>query len=199
MPATTSTGTRASTGRWGFGDVSDIFGAFSDLFGSFFGQAGGGRTRRGASLRVEARIPFETVVEGGTHTLSIRRRVHCDTCEGTGSEDRSPPVACGTCGGYGYVQTSQGFFSMRRACPRCGGDGNVVEKPCRACRGDGLVMGRREIELDIPTGIFDGVTLRVPGEGEPDRRTACPATSTCASASRSTTSSCAPRRTPRTS
>ncbi len=162
-------------GQVGFTDVSDIFGAFSDLFGAFFGRSGGqGGMRRGASLRAEISVPFEDVTEEIHKTLSLRRRVSCDTCTGTGSKDKKPPVACGACGGHGYIVSSEGFFSMRRACPRCDGEGAVVEDPCRACRGEGLVMGRREIELTIPPGVFDGITMRVPGEGEPAPRGGVP-------------------------
>jgi len=155
-------------GQVGFSDVSDIFGAFSDFFGQMFGgQGGGGGVRRGASLRAEVVVPFDEMAVGAHKTLSLRRRVACETCGSTGSADGKPPMACGSCGGQGYVVSSEGFFAMRRACPRCRGAGEVVEHPCRGCRGEGLVMGRREIELTIPAGVYDGITLRVPGEGEP--------------------------------
>jgi molecular chaperone DnaJ len=162
-------------GQVGFRDVSDIFGAFSDLFGAFFGGAGARPgVRRGASLRVELVVPFEEVATGARKSLSLKRRVTCDGCAGTGSADRRPPVACGSCGGHGFVVSSEGFFSMRRTCPRCGGEGSVLQDPCRSCRGEGLVTGRRELELDIPAGVFDGVTMRVPGEGEPAPRGGVP-------------------------
>jgi molecular chaperone DnaJ len=162
-------------GQVGFNDVSDIFGAFSDLFGAFFGGAATrSRVRRGASLRAEILVPFEDLTEGFKKTLSLRRRVRCEDCGATGSADRKPPVACGACGGQGYIVSSEGFFSMRRSCPSCGGEGTVIDTPCRACRGEGLVMGRREIDLTIPAGVFDGVVLRVPGEGEPAPRGGVP-------------------------
>lgn len=159
----------------GFNDVSDIFGAFSDMFGSFFGgaQARGGQ-RRGATLRADLIVPFDEMAEGATKTLTIRRHVACDECEGGGSSDGKPPVSCGTCGGRGQVITSSGFFSVQRPCPACGGDGQVVANPCKGCGGDGLMVGKRDVELTIPPGIFDGVTLRVPGEGEPAPRGGVP-------------------------
>jgi molecular chaperone DnaJ len=156
-------------GQVGFGSVDEIFGAFSDLFGAIFGGGGGGGRgrRRGASLRVETTVPFRVACEGGAHALTVRRRVACERCSGSGSADGKPPEPCATCAGYGFVQSNQGFFSMRRACPRCSGAGAVIAKPCSACRGEGLVAGRRELELSIPPGVPDGVVLRVTGEGEP--------------------------------
>ena len=46
------------------------------------------------------------MAEGAKKTLTIRRHIPCDTCEGSGSADRKPPVSCGTCGGRGHVLTS---------------------------------------------------------------------------------------------
>jgi molecular chaperone DnaJ len=162
-------------GQVGFNDVSDIFGAFSDLFGAFFGGAAARPgMRRGASLRAEILVPFDEAAAGGRKTLSLRRRVTCETCDGTGSAERKPPMTCGGCGGQGFIVSSEGFFSMRRGCPRCGGEGSVLQDPCRTCRGDGLVTGRREIELTLPPGVFDGITMRVPGEGEPAPRGGIP-------------------------
>ncbi|MDA1194259.1 MAG: molecular chaperone DnaJ [Planctomycetota bacterium] len=162
-------------GQVGFQDVSDIFGAFSDLFGSFFGGSGARQgQRRGATLRAEVVVPFDTMAEGGQRTLAIRRHVVCETCTGSGSATGKAPVACGTCGGHGQVVTASGFFSVQRPCPRCAGQGQVVSDPCKSCGGDGRTIGKREVELEIPQGIVDGVTLRVPGEGEPAPRGGIP-------------------------
>ncbi len=162
-------------GNVGFNNVSDIFGAFSDLFGSFFGGAGGrGGPRRGATLRADLAVPFEEMAEGASKTLTIRRHVPCEPCDGSGSADGKPPVTCGTCGGHGQVLTSSGFFSVQRPCPKCGGAGESVANPCSRCGGDGLAVGTRDIELTIPEGIYDGVTMRVPGEGEPAPRGGVP-------------------------
>ncbi len=166
-------GHEGMSGQVGFGDVSDIFGAFQDifggdLFGAFFGgQRGGQRgVRRAADVSVELAIDFEEMAEGAEKQLKVRRPMPCDACEGSGSADGRPPVTCPTCGGRGAVLSSQGFFSIRRACPRCAGSGSSVESPCRTCTGKGRVRGSRELKIKVPAGVYDGVVLRVPGEGE---------------------------------
>jgi molecular chaperone DnaJ len=157
-------------GQVGFGNVSDIFGAFQDIFGGdLFGALFGGRGRRvprGADVSVEVRIGFAEMAEGSEPRVRMRRAVPCETCDGSGSADGRPPVSCGTCGGHGAVQTSRGFFALSQPCPRCHGRGSVVESPCRKCEGEGRRMGNREMKLRIPAGVYDGVILRVPGEGE---------------------------------
>jgi len=64
------------------------------------------------------------------------------------------------------VRVSQGFFTLRRTCPRCHGEGEAIEKPCAACHGEGRVRKTRKLQVKIPPGIEHGSRLRVTGEGE---------------------------------
>jgi molecular chaperone DnaJ len=165
-------------GGVGFRSTEDIFGAFRDIFGgdffdSLFGGGGGRRANgppQGASLRCALELSFDEMAEGVERTISLKRRETCETCRGTGSRDGKPPTPCRVCGGRGQVQTSQGFFSVRRTCPQCGGEGVTIAAPCVTCRGEGLTPARREIRVRVPAGIEDGSILRVRGEGEPGPR-----------------------------
>jgi molecular chaperone DnaJ len=160
-------------GGVGFRSAEDVFGAFRDIFGgdlfeSFFG--GGRRSSSGpvggAHLRVELPLTFEEMADGVEKTLAIRRREACTTCKGTGSKDAKAPNPCRTCGGRGTVVSSQGFFSIRRTCPKCGGAGATIDSPCPDCAGEGLRPGKREVTVRIPAGVEDGTVLRVRGEGD---------------------------------
>ena len=155
-------------GNVGFSSTQDIFGAFSDIFDVFFGGGRRGATaRRGADLRVDVKLPFDEVVTGAEKTITVKRPVLCDDCRGSGSADGKPPVTCGVCGGHGAVVRGSGFFSVRSVCPSCQGEGATIQSPCRGCRGQGLVRGQREVKVRVPSGVFDGVTLSLRGEGEP--------------------------------
>jgi molecular chaperone DnaJ len=167
----------------GFGSFEEIFSAFGDIFGAgrsaggsifeeFFGFGGGGRTaadrgRRGASLKCEISISLEEAARGASRTIHVNRAEHCEECEGSGAAPGTKPVTCSYCNGLGQVQQSQGFFSIRTTCPRCHGEGEVVESPCRQCRGSGRIKAKREITVEIPAGVETGTQLRVHGEGEP--------------------------------
>lgn len=65
---------------------------------------------------------------------------------------------------------AQGFFSIRQRCPHCGGTGELVDTPCKQCRGEGLVQKWKKIQIHIPAGVRSGSRLRVSGEGEAGRR-----------------------------
>lgn len=61
---------------------------------------------------------------------------------------------------------SNGFFQLAQTCPKCGGQGQVIQSPCPDCRGEGRVKVTRHITVKVPPGVDTGSTLRIKGEGE---------------------------------
>ena len=164
-----------------FSSVDDIFNQFSDIFEgsifeSFFGGSGGRsshgarRGRAGADLRIELGLSFEEVAKGCKKRIELRREEHCDMCSGSGAKKGTNVAACSTCDGHGRVQQSQGFFSIQRPCPQCGGEGVYAATPCSSCRGAGTSAAKREVAVDIPAGVHDGTQLRLGGEGNEGAR-----------------------------
>ena len=158
----------------GFEGFQDAFGGFSDIFGDLFegffgGESGGrrgGRGKRGSDLEYTVEMELAEVLTGKTFDLEIPRKETCEDCQGTGAEKGSKKKVCSDCGGRGEVRVSQGFFTMRRTCPRCRGEGESIEKPCPSCQGQGRVRAVRKLQVKIPAGIEHGSRLRVMGEGE---------------------------------
>jgi len=56
-------------------------------------------------------------------------------------------------------------FIQIAPCPRCGGTGSVIEKPCRLCKGNGVQQARKKLQVHVPAGADNGQTLRLRGEG----------------------------------
>ena len=154
-------------------DPRDIFeqifgqGGLSDLFGGMFGGGGAPGPRQGSHLRVGLSIPLKEAFAGTERTLSIRRHEPCEACAGSGARKGTQPERCGTCGGRGRVQRSQGFFMMQSTCPACRGAGQVIRDPCKSCRGAGLREAPVDLRVRIPAGVASGSQLRLAGEGEP--------------------------------
>lgn len=163
------------TGGFGGFDPS-TFGDFADILGDLFGVGLGGGPRRrsgvtpGADLRYDLALTFEEAAFGTETTLRFPRLESCEECHGSGSAGGKAPAMCSTCGGHGQVRVSQGFFTMVRTCPRCGGEGRIVSDPCRQCRGEGRVERQRSLEVKVPAGVDSGARLRLAGEGEHGRR-----------------------------
>ncbi|MCM1106401.1 MAG: molecular chaperone DnaJ [Blautia sp.] len=151
-------------------DMSDIFG---DIFGDFFG--GGRRSHsngpaKGANIRMSIRISFEEAVFGCEKEVEFSYKEECSTCHGSGAKPGSSPETCSKCGGKGkFVYSEPSLFgTMQRVqtCPVCQGTGKVVKDKCPTCRGDGYVAKRIKKKVDIPAGIDNGQSLRVPDYGE---------------------------------
>src|SRR5438445_141381 len=159
----------------GFHDPFDIFrevfgGGGGGIFESFFGGGGGGgraeERQRGSDLRYDMQITLEEAAFGTEKEIEIRKLDTCDQCNGSGAEPGSRTINCPTCGGRGQVISSRGFFQVSQTCPRCHGVGQIVEKPCRQCDGEGRVEKASRIKLKIPAGIAAGSRLRSSGNGE---------------------------------
>ena len=106
--------------------------------------------------------------------IELTRRELCETCRGTGAREGTSPVNCPYCKGRGEVQQSQGFFTLRTTCPKCHGNGKIVESPCPKCGGSGRYPKKSIISIQIPAGVEDGTRLRLTGQGEPGESGASP-------------------------
>jgi len=51
------------------------------------------------------------------------------------------------------------------SCPTCGGTGVKDGKTCETCGGAGEVIRPKTIDVNIPAGVRDGSTIRLPGQG----------------------------------
>jgi len=51
-------------------------------------------------------------------------------------------------------------------CPRCRGEGKIVESPCDDCAGDGRKQRAKRLRVAVPAGIDDGHQIRLSTEGE---------------------------------
>jgi molecular chaperone DnaJ len=162
-------------GGRGFHDPFDIFrevfsgsGGAGGIFESFFG-GGGERAedrQRGSDLRYDMQIALEEAAFGSEKEIEVRKLDTCEKCHGSGAEPGSRVINCPTCGGRGQVISSRGFFQVSQTCPRCRGAGQIVEKPCRQCQGEGRVEQASRIKLKIPAGIGNGSRLRSSRNGE---------------------------------
>src|SRR5918996_955348 len=164
-------GPRGGNFQWS-GNIGDL-GDLSDLFGDMFGGARstsprGRRSRgeRGRDVQVEVNLSFEDSLKGLTTKIPVELETACSACAGTGAEPGTTPQICPECRGRGVTAEDQGFFAFSTPCPRCGGNGTVVEKPCRKCGGSGRERRTKRYTVKIPAGVRDGTQIRLKGKGE---------------------------------
>ncbi|ORY32306.1 hypothetical protein BCR39DRAFT_523853 [Naematelia encephala] len=174
-------------GFGGFQGFGDAFGGrggnagdlFESLFGGAFGggggsnpfaPGGGGRSRpmRGDDLEATVTLSFLEACNGATRKLTITPIVDCAPCSGSGLKPGEKKTQCATCRGTGQQTFQvQGMF-MASTCQTCGGAGTAIPRSarCTSCEGVGRVKTRKEVDVEIPAGIEDGMKVKIPGMGD---------------------------------
>jgi molecular chaperone DnaJ len=164
-------------------DVADIFGdifgrggtsfggsIFDDMFGAARGGPGRAGPRQGDHLQVVVPITLQEAATGVEREITLRRQEPCESCGGTGAKRGTKPETCPNCQGTGQLRQVQQRGVARMitvaGCGRCGGVGEIVKEKCPACGGEGTREHRPKIKVKIPSGVDDGVRLRIPEEGE---------------------------------
>lgn len=159
-------------GAGGF-DFSDFDINLDDILGNMFGggfgySRGRGRKKtRGSDLLREVRLTFEEAIYGCEKDLKIEVNEKCPECNGEGGFDKE---TCTNCHGTGTVTSEQrtlfGTFMTKTICYSCGGTGETFKKRCTKCHGDGTIRQNKTITVKVPSGIDNGMRLRISGKGE---------------------------------
>lgn len=144
-----------------------------DIFESFFGGSPRGprsRAQRGQDALLRVDLDLRESVFGAQKTLTIDTAVLCEMCDGSCCKPGTSVRTCDVCRGSGQIQRQvQSFMGMMvttAPCGSCRGSGEVIPDPCPSCRGQGRVRARRDLDLEIPAGVSDGLRLHLPGQGE---------------------------------
>jgi molecular chaperone DnaJ len=156
---------------------SGFGGGFGDLFEQFFGASGmgggGGRRRTGPIKGEDAEaavvLDFAEAVFGVQREITVRLPHSCPTCGGSGARTGTTPISCSVCQGTGELrrvrQSFLGQMVTATPCHRCSGTGEEITSPCPDCRGEGRRPEERTFVVDVPAGVDEGSTLRLPGRG----------------------------------
>jgi molecular chaperone DnaJ len=152
-------------------DLGFGFSSFGGIFNILFGERDfGERITRGRDIGLDLEITLEEAAKGAAKEIRVPRIEKCEICGGSGASPGTVPRTCPKCKGAGKIQNVNrnnfGMFVRVIPCPQCGGEGRIVDSPCRNCRGTGLVKKERTIEVKVPAGIDEGFQLRLQGEGE---------------------------------
>ena len=164
--------TNGRTAPGGAGGTTFDFGDFDlgDIFGGMFNRGGRAqqqsRGQRGNDVEVEVRVSFEDSLRGVQTQVPVQLELACHTCHGTGAAPGTAPKRCPECDGTGVVATSQGLFALQQPCPRCRGNGTIVETPCPTCKGSGRERRTKRYTVKIPAGVRDGTRIKLKGKGE---------------------------------
>lgn len=114
---------------------------FSDFFEALFGRSGAGAASGGGMRGQE----------------TFRRRV---------GDNIEQPVEVTVA--EAYMGASRTFnIQSTEVCPVCRGTGEVSNRPCANCSGQGMLTNTKRLQIKIPAGVDTGSKIRVAGEGQP--------------------------------
>lgn len=156
-----------------FGNFSDT-GDISDIFEGIFSGAGFGSNnhanQRGADLEISVLITLEEAAKGRKVPINFETKVACEECSGKGYHAEKGVTKCAACEGKGKVREMQrtffGDFAKVSVCRECHGTGEKPNESCTKCKGAGVVSGKRNIEVEIVSGVIDNQLIKLRGMGE---------------------------------
>lgn len=149
--------------NFGFDDFNPF-----NMFGNFgfnFHQKQA-RNPKGKDLKVYVNLTLKEMYNGCHKHIKYNRMDKCDSCHGSGIGEGGKEIICNHCHGTGKHIEINGNWQQITICPYCQGKGRVIDKPCEKCNGSGLHNVINEIDVDMPKGIFNGMTFSMNGYGD---------------------------------
>ncbi|MDD2871429.1 MAG: DnaJ C-terminal domain-containing protein [Candidatus Gracilibacteria bacterium] len=154
----------------GFGGGVDV--DLGDIFESFFGRGFGGQAKKrkttyaGEDIETNINIDLKTSIYGGKEKVKFNKKETCVTCDGEGGKGKT---TCSKCNGRGQItyttQSMFGTIQQTGTCDACSGTGETFSEVCSNCHGEKRKLVKKEIDVDIPAGIDDGMIIKMSGEG----------------------------------
>jgi molecular chaperone DnaJ len=165
-----------SSRNYGFNsDFSTIFDdLFTDAFSSFFGSHQKQNRKRakspenGGNIEILLTLDFLESALGTKKNVNLSLLTICNECGGNGSKS-SKLETCPTCHGSGKVTQRHAFLTISSTCPHCHGSGEIIKEKCPNCGGLGKIRKNENIEIEIPEGVEDGMTIKYSNKGHEGR------------------------------
>lgn len=118
-----------------------------------------------------ALVSLEDIYKGSEININYSRKIVCNDCKGTGSDNPSIENICSFCNGKGrsYVMQNVSFFIMQNCveCENCEGSG--FEKnycKCKTCKGDKFKYEKKSIKVNVEKGSPDSHKIILKNEGD---------------------------------
>jgi molecular chaperone DnaJ len=115
------------------------------------------------------KMTLEEIYSGIEKKVKLKKKLKCNTCDGSGAKDSSSFKQCQQCNGAGRVRKVQstflGHMQTVQDCHYCQGTGRVIMANCQDCSGIGRKDGEETISIQIPAGVSEGMQLSLTSKG----------------------------------
>lgn len=137
-----------------------------DQFSEMFNRQQQPTVRVGYNMSLIVKLTLEEIFSGAKKTYNYTRDVSCGDCGGHGGTDIHD---CSDCNGTGIkvlvFQTQIGYMQQQSTCTTCEGIGKKYTVACKTCSGKGLVKTQETIDVEIPSGVQEGMVFVMDGKG----------------------------------
>jgi len=135
-----------------------------DFFNQFTSRR---RTVVGENIEHLLELTLEDIYNGVKKTISYNVNEVCKPCDGVGGLKHEK---CSTCNGVGQINqvlrtNLGGQIITQRTCHVCNGKGVKILEKCNTCNGNTFNTVKKDTEIDIPKGIFEGFIFKAPQSG----------------------------------
>jgi molecular chaperone DnaJ len=141
----------------------DHFSRFHDFMSSFNNHR---QQRRGDDLSFRISLTLEEILTGVTKKIKYDKFSRCEPCLGKGGTN---PITCDKCNGIGtipaQIRINNMVMTQTAICDKCNGDGEITSNICNTCHGRGVEKMSEEATIDIPHGIYEGLTMILKDKG----------------------------------
>lgn len=116
------------------------------------------------NIKLTCSLTFEESVCGTKKLVTVHKKSPCSVCAGEGSKTFQ---TCPVCNGRGSVINQfGGMIRFETMCAPCMGQGKIGTDKCTGCNGSRYILQpESKIEVTIPAGVTNGMTLSVNGAG----------------------------------
>jgi len=144
-----------------------------DIFEQFFGGQSSWTNRswtRSSEQRWEdieqlIEIDLKTSIYWAKQKIKVNKRVSCKKCNWDWGEGKK---TCSKCKGrWQITYTTQSIFGTIQqtgSCDACSGSWETFESICNDCGGSKRVLDKKEIDLDVPAWIDNGMVIKLESE-----------------------------------
>ena len=156
-----------------FNGESNNFNGGSNIFeGGMFNMFNQSKTR--AKNRIEKiKVSLEDIYNEKKIKINYKKRIVCDSCNGSGGMYKSSILICNACEGKGritkIVQIGPGMISQtNQTCYKCNGKGKTI-KPnelCKKCNGNKIITETNQITVELNKSITDNSKIVVREGGD---------------------------------
>ena len=146
-------------------DISDIFESFFGWGFSSSQRSRGNRERRWEDLEYNMELDLKTSILWWKEKISFNKKEECSTCHW---EWWSGKKTCPKCDWkWQVVHTTQSiFWTIQQSviCDECSWSWEIFEHLCETCHWEKRVLSKKELEIDVPAGIDDGMVIKLTWE-----------------------------------